>query len=43
MNNGKQTFMTVTGLSAENQFTQIFYDIRTGNYIGSKVQPKQGS
>jgi hypothetical protein len=40
MNNGKQTYMTVTGLSAEGQFTQIFYDVQTGECIGSKVQPK---
>ncbi len=41
MNNGKQTFMTVTGLNAENRFTQIFYDLKTGECIGSKVQENQ--
>lgn len=38
MNNGKQTFMTVTGLNEENRFTQVFFDIQTGACIGSKVQ-----
>jgi hypothetical protein len=40
MNNGKQTFMTVTGLNSENQFTQVFYDIKTGECMGSKAQQK---
>ncbi|GFZ34021.1 hypothetical protein CSC2_45470 [Clostridium zeae] len=40
MNNGNQTFITVTGLSGDNQFTQIFYDIKTGNRISYKIQPK---
>lgn len=40
MNNGKQAFMTVTGLNAAGQFTQIYYDIQTGACIGSKVQPQ---
>jgi phosphopantetheinyl transferase (holo-ACP synthase) len=39
MNNGKQTFMTVTGLNQDNKFTQIYYDAKTGICIGSKVQP----
>ncbi|GKU24911.1 hypothetical protein [Clostridium folliculivorans] len=38
MNNGKQTFMTVTGLNQDNKFTQIYYDSKTGTCIGSKVQ-----
>ncbi|MBL4931669.1 hypothetical protein [Clostridium paridis] len=41
MNNGNQTFLTITGLTGDNQFTQIFYDSKTGALIGSKVQPKQ--
>lgn len=40
MNNGKQTFLTVTGITDDNKFTQVFYDIKTGNRIGYKVQPK---
>lgn len=38
MNNGKQTYMTVIGLNQDNKFTQIYYDSKTGNCIGSKVQ-----
>lgn len=41
MNNGKQTFMTVTGLNAENEFTQVYYDLKTGDCMGSKVQENQ--
>ncbi|WP_238881913.1 hypothetical protein [Clostridium sp. YIM B02551] len=41
MNNGIQTFLTITGLTGNNQFTQIFYDSKTGALISSKVQPKQ--
>ncbi|MBK1811611.1 4'-phosphopantetheinyl transferase superfamily protein [Clostridium sp. YIM B02505] len=39
MNNGKQTYMTVTGLNQDDKFTQIYYDSKTGTCIGSKVQP----
>ncbi|GFZ29794.1 hypothetical protein CSC2_03200 [Clostridium zeae] len=39
MNNGNQTYMTVTGLNQDNKFTQIYYDSKTGACIGSKVQP----
>lgn len=43
MNNGTQTFLTVTGLTNDNLFTQIFYDSATGNYLGSKVESKENN
>ncbi len=43
MNNGTQTFLTVTGLTKNNLFTQIFYDSVTGNYLGSKVESKENN
>jgi hypothetical protein len=43
MNNGAQTFLTVTGLTKNDLFTQIFYDSVTGNYLGSKVESKENN
>lgn len=38
MNNGKITALVITGLTGNGQFTQVYYDSRTGTYIGSNVK-----
>jgi hypothetical protein len=37
MNNGKKTFVVVTGYTEDNCFTQIYFDSQTGEYINSRV------
>ncbi|MCM3703147.1 hypothetical protein [Paenibacillus macerans] len=36
MNNGERTALIITGLTGDGRFTQVYYDSRTGAYIGSK-------
>lgn len=38
MNNGERTALIITGLTGDGRFTQVYYDSRTGAYIGSNVK-----